>query len=371
MERKYKECHSTDKRNFDKESFETFMKEYKKWNLTSEEKDQIVNDTIEEINKSDNQDLACAKAEKELSKKYKKARNEEISLELKLKEHEKKINNALRQASEKLDKELANVEQDGRLIRLLEDERNRVRPNGRLTADQKKEITLRFVEVVKAERHSEVYKRIKAIIKAEEAILAETIKVAGDGNNGRVMLTLEEVEQVIDAQSFPFTSEERVELRLFSVGVLELDVRHYDAIGQVSQRRSFVVSAETVYEKKKMVLRQLLNEFPGSKFQRVKSPKPAEMSNVLNPAPANPALMQKAQEESQAKLNTKLADLEAHWAEQKDSKIGAREKKQLRANARRHYSTIEKSRIYERLMLEEMFPAYVDKRKFKKSDRTA
>lgn len=345
-------------RNFDVKNLEEFEKEYYNWNLTYEEVHHILNEEIEKINDPTNSEIAAAEAEKFLMNLQNTPRRKLMRKEFISDQMDKRISEILKKKEEKIDHDFAEGKWDEKIAKIRNSELQRFKGKTSFSHEWTDQFNSHVKKLIKAERLQAVYAREKALILAEKAI-TKASDIEKDN------LPNEKVDEIINKQAYAFTDDEKVYLRNFALTAFNNLVEQSKIIKEMAKKRPMILPAEAIYKNKNMVMRELLNEFPLSKFQRIKQPKIVEGVEIINNAqkidyePIDRSLMEKAEAEIQKEISALPAiPKEVDWQK-------AENDRQIKIA---HLQTIEKMRKYQELAIEKLLPRVEDDRYFKDTD---
>ena len=178
--------------------------------------------------------------------------------------------------------------------------------------------------------------KIKAIFKAEKAIIEKARKIGQCPEPA-------EVKVIMNTLRYKLTADEEADLQNFALTAMDVIAQKQKNLQRAAKKRPAIMPTAHYYELKNMVVRQLKREFAGSKFDR-----PAyDLQTNVN-------IDQEILERVKARTVLTIAKLQQPLNEPVSDEI----KKQL-----------EEPHLYQQFFEEKRFPAVIDRRKFKKKDR--
>lgn len=184
----------------------------------------------------------------------------------------------------------------------------------------------------------------KQLLKTEHQIIAAS---KGIGRNLSWEESEKELIRISNELMCEFSDDEKTKLQTFALTALETAQLKAKDILKAAKKRPALMPLEHHYELKNMAMRQLQREFPQSIFNRpFADTKSIQFFSNENKSKNIDAEVMLKVEERMPAFSDDTTEEEL-----------------------KHYDEVERPRLYEQLLLEKMFPAFEDVRKFRSSDQ--
>ncbi len=406
-----------------KESYDEYMVEYNKWNLTLPEglalkpqkESGVLLETLpkkEITNTEEQKNAAYINSENKFLSLRRKRNRKIVRMETECADFEQEVTRALKAKRAELDKELSkeinsiskkiktqiSIEKeilkssldDGQNISAEEvdeiikskgkdqeftDEEKKDFQDFALTATEtardmkgkEEEWEQRMIDARSAKEEEFMHKfaeeemAVNIKVKTLTAIKKEILKETNDQN-----LTPEKVNEILETIPYEFSEDEQKALCEFASNAVETIKQNEKNIHMAAKKRSAFMPIEHYYKLKNIVMRQLRGEFPTMKStDGVKFNRPKDLKAKIN---VDQEILQQVDAKIEKMVDEEMALRMKAFNNKNNLGKDILDEPQApaaetREEMRKKYEDVEKPRLYEQLLLEKMFLAVNDKRK--------